>query len=171
MLCTSSTSTFRLLITTERLNTFIALVSALRQFVLELWLTSIPGRTARIGNEGLATSFYNDKDEGMGPFLTKILMETNQEVPDFLEHFKPDDGVLNFDEEEEDPDMETTEGGPDGGAAWGSGGDATNNGGGDAGGDTAGGVAWGSGGGNDAAAAPTDTWGAGNDSGGGGGAW
>ncbi|KAL2391667.1 hypothetical protein ABEF95_000082, partial [Exophiala dermatitidis] len=24
------------------------------------------GRTARIGNEGLATSFYNEKDEGLG---------------------------------------------------------------------------------------------------------
>jgi ATP-dependent RNA helicase DDX3X len=127
-----------------------------------MWLTSISGRTARIGNEGLATSFYNDKDEGMGPFLTKILMETNQEVPEFLQHFKPEDGVLNFNEEEEEPDMVTTDGGPDGGAAWGSG-DAMNNGAGDnngAGGNTAGGDAWGAAVGNDAAAAPVAAWGA-----------
>lgn len=137
-----------------------------------MYLTRIPGRTARIGNEGLATSFYNDKDEGMGPFLTKILMETNQEVPEFLQHFKPEDGVLNFNEEEEEPDMVTTDGGPDGGAAWGSG-DATNNGAAD---NTGGGDAWGAAVGNDAAtapaAAPADAWGAvDNEGAGAGAAW
>ncbi|KIW73981.1 hypothetical protein PV04_02054 [Phialophora macrospora] len=59
------------------------------------------GRTARIGNEGLATSFYNEKDDALGPFLTKVLLETHQDVPEFLQHFKPEDGTLNFDEEEE----------------------------------------------------------------------
>nr|KAK5448799.1 hypothetical protein LTR18_001887 [Exophiala xenobiotica] len=113
------------------------------------------GRTARIGNEGLATSFYNDKDEGMGPFLTKILMENNQEIPEFLQHFKPEDGILNFDEEEEDPDMVTTDGGPDG-AAWGSGEGGNANAVGDTG---AAGDTWGSGTGNAAAPAPAETWG------------
>ena len=31
------------------------------------------GRTARIGNEGKATSFYNDRNEDLGPDLCKIL--------------------------------------------------------------------------------------------------
>ncbi|ETI27608.1 hypothetical protein G647_00057 [Cladophialophora carrionii CBS 160.54] len=84
----------------------------------------IAGRTARIGNEGLATSFYNEKDDALGPFLTKILLETHQDVPEFLQHFKPEGGTLNFDEEE-DPDFDEvaadTGAGDD---AW-DGGDAT----------------------------------------------
>lgn len=48
------------------------------------------GRTARIGNEGKATSFYNDRDEDIGEDLVKILLESKQEVPDFLEQFKPE---------------------------------------------------------------------------------
>jgi ATP-dependent RNA helicase DDX3X len=91
----------------------------------------------------------------MGPFLTKILMENNQEIPEFLQHFKPEDGILNFDEEEEDPDMVTTDGGPDG-AAWGSGEGGNANAGGDTG---AAGDARGSGTGNAAAPAPAETWG------------
>lgn len=79
------------------------------------------GRTARIGNEGLATSFYNEKDFALAPFLTKILLETDQAVPEFLQEFKPDDGVLNFDEEEE-PDFGdvAADAGADG-DAWGGG--------------------------------------------------
>ncbi len=100
----------------------------------------------------------------MGPFLTKILMENNQDIPEFLQHFKPEDGILNFDEEEEDPDMVTTDGGPNG-AAWGSG----------EGGDANAGAApaWGSGTGNAAAAAPAETWGTtgGNDGGASTGGW
>ena len=45
------------------------------------------GRTARVGNNGLATSFYNDKHEGIAPQLTKILQECNQEIPDFLQSY------------------------------------------------------------------------------------
>ncbi|KIW25120.1 uncharacterized protein PV07_10784 [Cladophialophora immunda] len=104
------------------------------------------GRTARIGNEGLATSFYNEGDEALGPFLTKILLETNQDVPDFLTHFKPE-GDLNFDEEEE-PDYENNAGatsGDAGGDAWGTGDNAA----------SAGGDAWGAGGAN----AASDAWG------------
>lgn len=93
------------------------------------------GRTARIGNEGLATSFYNDRDSAMAPFITKILVETNQTIPDFLEQYKPE-GPLNFDEE--DPDIED-------GVADGETGDD-----------------WGAGGGTNAAAGSNDAWGAGN---------
>jgi ATP-dependent RNA helicase DDX3X len=49
------------------------------------------GRTARIGNEGKATSFYNDRNEDIGEDLVKILLESKQDIPDFLEQFKPED--------------------------------------------------------------------------------
>lgn len=80
------------------------------------------GRTARIGNEGLATAFFNDKDEALGPFLTKILLETKQDIPEFLQHLAPEDGNLNF-EEEEEPDYGdiAEDAGADGGDAWGGG--------------------------------------------------
>lgn len=65
------------------------------------------GRTGRMGNMGLATSFYNDGDEPMAPFLAKILTENNQEVPDFLEQYKPADGeVLDFEDASEDEGKE-----------------------------------------------------------------
>lgn len=54
------------------------------------------GRTGRIGYRGLATSFYNDRDEAIASVLTRTLMETNQEIPDFLEQYKPEDGKLKF---------------------------------------------------------------------------
>ncbi|KAL8722566.1 MAG: hypothetical protein Q9225_000961 [Loekoesia sp. 1 TL-2023] len=78
------------------------------------------GRTARIGNVGLATSFYNDRDEGVADDLVKLLLETDQEIPDFLEGFKPS-GDLEFhddsaEEDEEDAAARAADGG-DGG--WG----------------------------------------------------
>ena len=122
------------------------------------------GRTARIGNEGLATSFYNEKDEAMGPFLTKILMECGQEVPEFLQHFKPEDGVLNFDEEEEldAGAMDNTPGGQDGGDAWWGGGDTNTS-------DNAGGDAWADA--NLSATGPAGTWGTTNEAASTSGAW
>ena len=36
------------------------------------------GRTARIGNMGQATSFYNDRNEDLAPALVNILLETGQ---------------------------------------------------------------------------------------------
>jgi ATP-dependent RNA helicase DDX3X len=48
------------------------------------------GRTARIGNEGKATSFFNDRNDDIGEALCKILTESKQEIPDFLEQFKPE---------------------------------------------------------------------------------
>ncbi|KAH8698106.1 P-loop containing nucleoside triphosphate hydrolase protein [Phaeosphaeriaceae sp. PMI808] len=51
------------------------------------------GRTARIGNEGKATSFFNDRNEDLGEDLCKILIESKQEIPDFLEQFKPEDST------------------------------------------------------------------------------
>ncbi|OCL04821.1 DEAD/DEAH box RNA helicase [Glonium stellatum] len=48
------------------------------------------GRTARIGNEGKATSFYNSRNEDIADDLVKILVESNQQVPDFLQDRVPE---------------------------------------------------------------------------------
>lgn len=67
-------------------------------------MTNSPsGRTARIGNLGLATSFYSVDDEPLAPFLAKILVESGNEVPDFLQEYKPEDGApLDFDDDSAD---------------------------------------------------------------------
>jgi ATP-dependent RNA helicase DDX3X len=49
------------------------------------------GRTGRIGHEGKATSFYNDRNDDIAEDLCKILIESKQEIPDFLEDKKPED--------------------------------------------------------------------------------
>ena len=69
------------------------------------------GRTGRAGNQGLATSFYNEQDEHMAPFLAKILVENKWEVPDFLEEYKPADGAeLNFEDDSGDEENEPLNG-------------------------------------------------------------
>ncbi|KAJ5726281.1 Helicase C-terminal [Penicillium malachiteum] len=57
------------------------------------------GRTARIGNEGVATSFYNENDQDIATDLVKILIECNQTIPDFLEEFRPDENDITFDDD------------------------------------------------------------------------
>lgn len=49
-------------------------------------LTLSTGRTGRIGNRGLATSFFTERDEDMGSVLARTLIECGQEVPEFLQH-------------------------------------------------------------------------------------
>ena len=49
------------------------------------------GRTARIGNEGKASSFFNERNDDIAPKLVKLLIEANQAIPDFLECHKPED--------------------------------------------------------------------------------
>lgn len=66
----------------------------------------IPGRTARIGNEGLATSFYNGRDEDLGPDLVKLLIESNQTVPNFLEQHQTSDTILSFEDDSTDGEVE-----------------------------------------------------------------
>jgi ATP-dependent RNA helicase DDX3X len=61
----------------------------------------LSGRTARIGNHGLATSFFNDTNTDIATDLVKILLENNQDIPEFLESYKPE-GELNFDEADSD---------------------------------------------------------------------
>ncbi|KAI9025880.1 P-loop containing nucleoside triphosphate hydrolase protein [Phycomyces nitens] len=49
------------------------------------------GRTARVGNAGLATSFFNSKSMGIARDLTKILQECQQEIPSFLQPYMSKD--------------------------------------------------------------------------------
>ncbi|KAG0049444.1 DEAD-box ATP-dependent RNA helicase [Gryganskiella cystojenkinii] len=63
------------------------------------------GRTARAGNQGLATSFYNDKHDGIAPQLTKILQESNQEIPDFLQSFVSEHTSYETDDFFEEPEQ------------------------------------------------------------------
>ena len=60
------------------------------------------GRTARIGHQGLATSLYNDRNEGMAQDLVNVLVECECAVPDFLQHLVPEDGQIKFDDDTED---------------------------------------------------------------------
>ncbi|KAI9784500.1 MAG: hypothetical protein M1816_000820 [Peltula sp. TS41687] len=68
------------------------------------------GRTARIGNTGLATSFYNEKNEDIAEMLVKTLLEAKQNVPDFLQTFIPEGFVpgqnvkLDFEDESDNSD-------------------------------------------------------------------
>lgn len=43
------------------------------------------GRTGRVGNIGLATSFFNDKNRNIARDLAQLVVEANQELPDWLE--------------------------------------------------------------------------------------
>lgn len=99
-----------------------------------MFLTST-GRTGRIGHRGLASSFYSDRDEAIASVLTRTLMETNQEVPDFLQSYIPEGGegaTLKF-EADSDFEDDAGTGGDDAGNteaagdAWGAGGDDAGN--------------------------------------------
>lgn len=50
------------------------------------------GRTGRMGNLGVATSFFNDKNRSIAGPLLELLLETKQEVPGFLEDSSHDRG-------------------------------------------------------------------------------
>ena len=43
------------------------------------------GRTGRVGNLGLATSFFNDRNRNICHDLLGLLAETKQEIPSWLE--------------------------------------------------------------------------------------
>ena len=78
------------------------------------------GRTARIGNVGLATSFYNDKNEDIAEDLVKLLLENKQVIPDFLESYKPEDTTnLNFDDDTDNEGEDGDEAEPTNENAWG----------------------------------------------------
>ena len=76
------------------------------------------GRTARIGNVGLATSFYTERNEDIAEALTKTLVETKQTVPDFLEGYRPPEGEkLTFDDDTDEEGEVKDEGDEWGGGA------------------------------------------------------
>ena len=65
------------------------------------------GRTARIGNTGKATSFYDERrDEEIGPALVKTMLEAGCTVPEFLAHLVPEDGVVTFEDDQSDEEGE-----------------------------------------------------------------
>jgi len=48
------------------------------------------GRTGRMGNLGLATSFFNDKNKNLCRDLVELIVEANQELPSWLESMAMD---------------------------------------------------------------------------------
>jgi len=60
------------------------------------------GRTARIGHQGLATSFYNERNEDIQQELVNVLIECECKVPEFLSHLAPEDGKIEFDDDTDD---------------------------------------------------------------------
>jgi ATP-dependent RNA helicase DDX3X len=108
-------------------NILIALVSSFH-YCRASQLT-FPGRTGRIGNMGLATSLYNDRDSDLGETLVKTLLETHQVIPDFLQQHIPEgftaDGEGNTDLLKFDADSDNGEGeesgdaSADAGGGWG----------------------------------------------------
>lgn len=119
------------------------------------------GRTGRIGHCGLATSFYTERDEPIASVLVRTMLETKQEIPEFLKQFEPegeDRENLKFESEEQ---LESAfDMGDEAGGAWGGGGDD--------GGESANNP-WGGGGAADSGAA--GGWGGGDASGASGGGW
>lgn len=131
-----------------------------------MFQANFSGRTGRIGHRGIATSFFTERDEGMGSVLTRTLLETNQEIPECLQMYVPEGEArtnLKFEADSDFDPNDVAGAGDAGGAAWGTGdgdgGDGGNAwGGGNAGAE--GGDAWGSGGG-DTGAGSGDAWGSG----------
>ncbi|KAM3497537.1 hypothetical protein MY10362_009116 [Beauveria mimosiformis] len=80
------------------------------------------GRTGRIGHRGVATSLFTDRDEPIANVLTRTLLETNQEIPEFLEIYKPEvipGKAIQFETESDYDPNEVQAGGQDTGDAWG----------------------------------------------------
>ncbi|UNI24180.1 RNA helicase [Purpureocillium takamizusanense] len=91
------------------------------------------GRTGRIGHRGLATSFFSERDEPMASVLTRTLLETKQDIPEFLQMYVPDGPDAEKPKFETDSDFDAEdiaargqEGGDEGGGdTWGGGDAAT----------------------------------------------
>lgn len=61
------------------------------------------GRTGRIGNKGLATSFYDEeRDSDLAQDLVNCLVECDCQVPEFLSHLVPEEGKIRFDDDTDD---------------------------------------------------------------------
>ncbi|RDA94596.1 hypothetical protein CP533_2408 [Ophiocordyceps camponoti-saundersi (nom. inval.)] len=64
------------------------------------------GRTGRIGHRGVATSMFCDRDEPMASVLTRTLLETKQEIPEFLQPYVPDGEAAEKPKFEADSDFD-----------------------------------------------------------------
>ena len=58
------------------------------------------GRTARVGNAGLASTFFNSSSTGIARDVTKLLVECKQEVPEFLKRYVTSN--MRFEDDEDD---------------------------------------------------------------------
>ena len=47
------------------------------------------GRTGRMGNLGLATSFFNEKNRNLTKELVELIVESNQELPGKTSSYEP----------------------------------------------------------------------------------
>lgn len=56
-----------------------------------------------MGNMGQASSFYNDRNEDIAPALVNVLLENNQEVPEWLQKYKDESGKAVFDDDTSEP--------------------------------------------------------------------
>ncbi|KAI1315654.1 hypothetical protein EDD11_000547 [Mortierella claussenii] len=65
------------------------------------------GRTARAGNCGYATTFFTGANESLAPQLTKLLLECQQEIPEFLQSYI--DPNVSYETEEFVEDESTAE--------------------------------------------------------------
>ncbi|KAF7554003.1 hypothetical protein G7Z17_g3255 [Cylindrodendrum hubeiense] len=127
------------------------------------------GRTGRIGHRGIATSFFSERDEPLASVLTRTLLETNQDIPEFLQSYVPEGEARENLKFEADSDFDPQDvGGAAGGETWAPDGDAAGADGNSGGG--GGGDAWGgdtaansgdSGGAGDAGTSGGDSWGGG----------
>ena len=59
-------------------------------------------------DSGQATSFYNDRNEDIGPDLAKLLVECNHELPEFLQQYAPAPGEAIIWEDNEDAPAAST---------------------------------------------------------------
>lgn len=58
----------------------------------------------------MATSFYNnERDEAIAADLVKILRECDQDIPDFLQDYVPDEVTFDDDTDKEDDDEDEDE--------------------------------------------------------------
>ncbi|RDA82499.1 hypothetical protein CP532_6857 [Ophiocordyceps camponoti-leonardi (nom. inval.)] len=64
------------------------------------------GRTGRIGHRGVATSLFCERDEPMASVLTRTLLETKQDIPDFLQPYIPDGEAAEKPKFEADSDFD-----------------------------------------------------------------
>jgi ATP-dependent RNA helicase DDX3X len=87
------------------------------------------GRTGRIGHRGVATSFYSERDEPIASVLARTLLETGQDIPEFLQFHLPDGATretVKFEVESDFDENDVAGAGEPTDGAWGGGDDNAN---------------------------------------------